>query len=271
MAEIAVNGETLHYERAGKGPPLLLIHSLGTGAWMWRDDIAHWSGDFDVIAFDARGHGASTHNGPVTVESIAADLAAGLSALGIRHAHVVGISMGGPIACRLYSTAPDAVASLVIADSFARQGAAGEERVRGLEQLLKTASMSSYATSYANGTMHAEADRRHFEALEASVAAMDKDVYLQIARSVFTSDVADAMTKISVPVRVVVGAQDTRTPPALSEEIARLIPHADFKVVEHAAHLSNLDNPAGFHAAVDPFLLRRSFVDPVRTRERVKR
>lgn len=258
MAEIAVNGETLHFERAGQGAPLLLIHSLGTGAWMWRDDIVHWSRDFDVIGFDARGHGASTANGPVTVENIADDLAAGLRALGVGPTHVVGISMGGPIACRLYAAAPDAVASLVIADSFARQGAAGEQRVRGLEEMLKTQSMAAYAKNYAIGTMHPDADRRHFEALEASVAAMDRDVYLQIARSVFTSDVADIMSRIAVPVRVVVGAQDTRTPPALSEEIARLIPHAEFKLVESAAHLSNLDNPAGFRIAVDSFLLEQA-------------
>lgn len=258
MPQLSVNGETLHYARAGSGPPLLLIHSLGTGAWMWRDDMARWSDRFDVIAFDARGHGGSTRNGSVTVRTIADDLAAALKQLGVGPVHVVAISMGGPIASHLVAEAPDSVASLVIADSFARQGEAGQTRVTGLQEVLKTTPMDDYARTYAEGTMHRDAERRHFDALVASVAAIDKDAYLELARSVFTADVADLMAGIAVPVRVVVGAEDTRTPPALSEEIVRLIPGAELAVVERAAHLANLDNPDGFHAAVDPFLDRQA-------------
>jgi 3-oxoadipate enol-lactonase len=61
-----------------------------------------------------------------------------------------------------------------------------------------------------------------------------------------------------VPVRVVVGAEDSRTPPALSEEIAGLVPGAELKVIAHAAHLANLDNPDGFRAAIEPFLARHA-------------
>ena len=258
MPTIEVNGETLTYHRAGKGPPLLLIHSLGTGAWMWAGEIAHFSDRFDVIAFDARGHGASSRNGPVTIEAIAADLVAALKALGVGPAHVIAISMGGPIAALMYAKAPEAFASLVIADSFARQGPAGAARVKGLEETLAKTAMRDYADAYARGTLHRDCAPRHFSALVESVAAMDKQAYLEIARSVFTADVADLMAKLAVPVRVVVGAEDSRTPPALSEEIAGLVPGAELKVIAHAAHLANLDNPDGFRAAVEPFLARHA-------------
>jgi 3-oxoadipate enol-lactonase len=257
MPKIDVNGETLAFHRAGKGPPLLLIHSLGTGAWMWAGEIAHFSDRFEVIAFDARGHGASTHNGPVTIQNIAADLVAALKALGVGPAHVIAISMGGPIAALMYSKAPEAFASLVIADSFARQGEAGAARVKGLEETLAKVSMHDYATAYAQGTLHRNAPAPHMEALVAGVAGMSRETYLEIARTVFTADVAALMAQIAVPVRVVVGAQDTRTPPAMSEEIARLVPGADLKVIPEAAHLANLDNPEGFHAAIEPFLARQ--------------
>lgn len=258
MPTIEVNGETLAFRRAGTGAPLLLIHSLGTGAWMWADEIAHFSDRFDVIAFDARGHGASTHNGPVTIQNIAADLVAALKALGVGPAHVVAISMGGPIATLMHAKAPEAFASLVIADSFARQGEAGATRVKGLEETLAKVSMLDYAKAYAEGTLHKDCDPRHMEALVESVAGMSKETYIEIARTVFTADVADLMAKLALPVRVVVGAQDTRTPPAMSEEIARLVPGADLKVIDKAAHLANLDNPGGFRAAVEPFLARQA-------------
>lgn len=254
MRSINVNRETLRYERVGRGQPLLLIHSLGTGCWLWREQMAHWCRSMDVIAFDLRGHGGSTHNGPVTVETIADDLRVALDAMKLGAVQVVAISMGGPIVSHLYSADPEAISRIVIADSFARQGSAGASRIMALEESLRTMSMADYAKSYAEGTLHPSTDKRQFEKLTTSVVSMEKEVYLQIARSVFTSDVATLMSGIKCPVRVVVGEQDTRTPPALSEEIARLIGHSDLVRVEHAAHLANLDNPDGFHSAIDSFL-----------------
>jgi 3-oxoadipate enol-lactonase len=254
--EVSVNGETLHYERAGAGIPLLLVHSLGTGAWMWREQIDHWSNRFDVIAFDARGHGASTHHGTVSVEAIASDIRAALGTLGIGSVHLIGISMGGPIGAHIRAADPASVRSFVIADSFVKQGEAGRKRAQDIAMTLASASMADYGVSYAKGTLHPSTPKKHFDELAASIAGMDKDAYIEIAQSVFTSDVAALMAAITQPVRVLVGAEDMRTPPALSQEIANLVPHADLQVIDDAAHLSNLDQPKAFQAAVDDFLAR---------------
>jgi len=255
VPEVDVNGETLHYERAGSGPPLLLIHSLGTGAWMWRDQIARWHQHLDVVAFDLRGHGRSSGNGEVTVSNIAADLDGALQTLGLRQVTAIGISMGGPIAAHLHARNPDCLSRLVIADSFATQGEAGIARVAALENVLRTSSMTEYGRSYAEGTLRRTTASSSFDELSASVAAMSKETYLQIARSVFTSDVSEFMRAIRIPVRVVVGVDDTRTPPQLSEDIHRLIAGSEFGKIPDAAHLANIDNPEGFHAAVEDFVL----------------
>lgn len=254
MPEINVNGETLHYERCGSGPPLLLVHSLGTGAWMWKAQIAHWKSRFDVIAFDARGHGRSTHRHDVSVQAIAGDLIASLRSLSTAPVHAVGISMGGPICAHIAEIDPCFVRSLTIADSFAKQGAAGVQRAVDIENLLGVMSMAEYGQLYANGTIHASTDKSVAAELAASIGAMDRSAYLQAARSVFTTDVAEIMSRIKMPTSIVVGAQDTRTPVTMSEEIASLIPHAKLHVIECAAHLSNLDKPQAFQSAVDVFL-----------------
>jgi 3-oxoadipate enol-lactonase len=256
MPDITVNGETLRYERAGEGPPLLLIHSLGTGAWLWRKQIHRWQTSFDVIAVDARGHGGSTHRGAVSVEAIAQDLLDALTSLKVGPAEVVAISMGGPIACHLWRLQPGAVSGLVIADSFARQGEAGRRRYQDLESVIADVGLATYAHDYALGTLLPGGEQSDVDSLVESIAGMDISAYLETAESVFSSDVAALMRTITAPVRIVVGAQDSRTPPALSEDIAELIPHSELVVIERAAHLANLDNPDGFHAAVDPFIRR---------------
>ncbi|MDQ0467781.1 alpha/beta fold hydrolase [Labrys wisconsinensis] len=254
MQTIEVRGETLHYERAGSGPPLLLVHSLGTGAWLWRDEIRRWSSLFDVIAVDARGHGRSTARGAPTVPEIAADLAAVIAALGLAPAHVVAISMGGPISAHLIAQAPGSVASLVIADSFANQGEAGAKRAETIAAVVRDVGMAEFGRRYAQDTLLPATPRPVFDELAASLGAMDAQTYIACATSVFTSDVRDLMAAIRVPVRIVVGERDNRTPPALSEAIAALIPGAGLHHIADAAHLANLDQPERFEAAVLSFL-----------------
>ena len=252
MPRIDVNGESLHYERAGSGTPLLLIHSLGTSSWLWQAEIAHWSAQYDVVAVDARGHGGSSRNGGFSVRAVAEDLAAALAALDLGPAHVVAISMGGPIAAHLLDIAPERVKSLVIADSFATQGEAGGIRAMAIATTITGASMAEYGRQYATETL--EEDSPHVDALAALIASMSAEAYIEAAQSVFTADVVDLMRKILVPTLVVCGTRDQRTPPRLSEEIVGLIPGAELQLIEGARHLANLDRPAEFQAAIDGFL-----------------
>ncbi|WP_165498087.1 alpha/beta fold hydrolase [Siculibacillus lacustris] len=254
MPQIDVDGESLGYDRAGRGAPLVLIHSLGTAAWLWREQIRRWSTRFDVIAVDARGHGRSSRNGGFTVRAVASDLAAVIAALGLGPARVVAISMGGPIAAHLVDLAPELVKRLVIADSFATQGEAGAARAATIAATIRGGSLEAFGRAYAADTLVEDAEPALFETLAASIAGMTAEAYIEAAQSVFTADVVELMKAIRVPTRVVVGSRDQRTPPHLSEAIAALIPGADFRAIDGARHLANLDRPEGFHAAIDPFL-----------------
>jgi 3-oxoadipate enol-lactonase len=258
MPTIDANGETLAYERAGSGPALVLIHSLGTNSWLWADQITRWKSDFDVIAFDARGHGGSTNNGGVTMKNVAADILAALDALGVGEATFLGISMGGLISAHINAAAPERVKSIVIADSFSALGAAGPEKVAAMEGRIVPMSMEDWGAAYAGETLLPTTGDDLREKLAGGIAAMEKENYLQTTRSVFTSDVSAEMAAITAPVLVVCGDKDDRTPPAASEKIAEIIPGAELKMIPDAAHLSNLDNPSGFHAAVDPFLAAKA-------------
>lgn len=255
MSIIDVNGETLAFRRAGKGPALLLIHSLGTASWLWEGEIEAWKSHRDVIAFDCRGHGGSSARGGFTVRGVAEDLAAALDALDVGPADVLAISMGGPIAAHLVDIAPLKVRRLVIADSFAAQGEAGAKRAEMVAETIRTSSMAEYGAAYARDTLAEDIDPVVAERLTASIAGMAAPTYVEAARSVFTSDVRPLMRRIRVPTRVVVGTRDGRTPPALSREIAALIEGAEYGEIEGARHLANLDRPEAFRAAVEPFLL----------------
>lgn len=254
MPTIDVNGETIHYERAGKGPTLAFFHSLGTNSYLWERQIARWSDRFTCVAFDARGHGRSTNNGGATMQAIAEDAHAALKALGLLPTHLIGISMGGLQCARFHALAPADIKSIVYADSFAHLGEAGPARVEALSQKVRSMSMQDYAVDYMSTTLLAPTPQADKDALVAAIAGMTADNYVQTVKSVFTEDVREQLKGIRCPTHVVVGAKDERTPPAASETVRALVPGATMKVIPDAAHLSNIDNPAGFNAAVEPFL-----------------
>jgi pimeloyl-ACP methyl ester carboxylesterase len=59
-----------------------------------------------------------------------------------------------------------------------------------------------------------------------------------------------------VPGKLVVGGEDTLTPPELAREMRLLLPNADLTVVKQAGHLSNLEAPGLFNSALAEFLAR---------------
>jgi 3-oxoadipate enol-lactonase len=256
MATISVNGETLHYRLAGSGPALLMIHSLGTNSTLWDRQIAHWQDRFTCIAFDARGHGKSTNAGGVTMKAIAGDLHAALNELGLLPANLIGLSMGGPIAARFYEIDPESVLSIVYADSFASMGGAGEARIADMEAKLASMTMAEYARDYDANTLLPETPAEDHQNLIAAISGMTAEDYLQTVRSIFVEDVRDCLKKITVPLLALAGDSDQRTPVAKAQEVADLVAGAEVKEIPRAGHLANIDNPEGFHAAVDPFLAR---------------
>ena len=94
-----------------------------------------------------------------------------------------------------------------------------------------------------------------YERLVESMSALHKQSYLKtIAGSANYGRKLD-LESIAVPTHVVVGDEDTLTPPAMSREIARRIPEARLTIIEGAGHLSNIEQPEAFNRAVLDFLI----------------
>ena len=124
-----------YYEVAGEGPPLLLLHGLGSSCADWALQLPAFSARYRVITVDLRGHGRSQDNARrYTVAQMAEDVAALLAELGGRPAHVVGLSLGGCAAQLLAARHPRAVRGLVLCNTFARLRPEG---VRGAARLLR--------------------------------------------------------------------------------------------------------------------------------------
>ena len=255
MPHVDANGETLHYTEAGSGPAVLLIHSMGADCTMWRDQVAALSDRYRCIAFDCRGHGASSYNARFTVAGVAADLKAGLAALGVEACHLVGMAMGGPIAICFAARWPGAVRSVVVADGFVDMREVGGARIPEWAETIRATPMDAFGRRYVESRLTPSASDEAREALAAAIAKVPPEAYIDVMKAIFDNI---AFTReaaaIRAPSLAIWGEQDEVTPLAHSQQIADTIPGARLETIPGAGHISNLDKPEAFNRLVGDFL-----------------
>jgi 3-oxoadipate enol-lactonase len=255
--QAAVDGGHIAYLDEGPrpAPALLLSNSLGATVELWRQQVGPWSRALRVIRYDTRGHGRSPLlPGEPTLERLGRDALAVLDAAGVARAHVCGLSLGGMTAMWLARHAPQRVGRLVLANTAARLGtvAGWEQRRREVQEQ----GMDAIAESGLRERWFTPGfDRRSPTAVatRAMLAACPPQGYLGGCAALRDADLGPELAAITAPTLVVVGSQDRVTPPADGETLRRGIPGARLVTLE-AAHLSNLEQPEAFTAAVLEFL-----------------
>lgn len=254
MPALALNGETISFERAGAGTPVLLLHSLGTHAGLWASTVAALSDRFELVAMDCRGHGGSSNRTGFSVEAVARDGLTLMAALGHERFHVVGCSMGGLFAVMLHALAPVRCLSLTLTGAYATVGAAGPPRIAATRETLATMPMAEFGRRYANDTV-ISADIGARALVAKAIAAMTRENYLQTLEAILTADVSPLLAGIAVPTLVLVGTEDLRAPPAVARGLADAISRSVLRDIQGAGHLAMLDEPEAFVRQLERFLL----------------
>jgi pimeloyl-ACP methyl ester carboxylesterase len=95
MPKIKANNITINYDQQGTGEPLILIPYLAADHACYAFQVAEYAKHFTCISLDLRGTGETDKpKGTYSTELLADDVAAFMRALGIRKAHVSGLSLG---------------------------------------------------------------------------------------------------------------------------------------------------------------------------------
>jgi pimeloyl-ACP methyl ester carboxylesterase len=256
---IRAAGLDVAYDRAGSGPPLVLVHGAAGDAREWRLQIAGLSDDFTVIAWDEPGAGRSSDvPADFGLAGYAIALAGLVETLGAP-AHVCGLSWGGTVTLELYRRRPDLVATLVLADTYAGwKGSLPEHelraRVAGAERML-AAPAAMFRPTFP-GLFAGEPPRDVIELLDAIAADVRPESVRVAVSAMAEADLRDVLPGIAVPTLLVWGELDARSSLSVAREFARAIPHAELVVIPGAGHMSNFERPDEFNAAVRDFCRR---------------
>ena len=237
----------------GDGVPIVFLHGVGSDKSVWAPQLAHFGQSRRAIAFDYPGYGDSAPWPDASRDDFAAAILAAMDGLGVERAHVCGLSLGGVIAIALHAAAPARVASLTLADSFAIHPD-GQAIFDRSEVACRTIGMRRLAEARAGALLgKAAGPAIHAEVIE-TMGRIDPAAYLVGARAVWLADQIDRARAINVPTLVLVGEEDSITPPSLSEQLTALVPGATLEVIVGAGHIANLEKPLAFNTSLDRFL-----------------
>jgi pimeloyl-ACP methyl ester carboxylesterase len=254
---IRTNGFEIAYERIGEGPPLVLVHGAALDSRMWRPQLAALADEFTVVAWDEPGAGRSSD---VPADFALADyancLAALIETLDLGPAHVAGLSWGGTLAQELYRHHPKLVSTLLLVDTYAGwKGSLPEgevrARVEGLRQMLTAADHLFDPTL--PGLFAGGPPARFVPLMEAMAADVRPESMRTALLVMAEADQRDLLPRIAVPTLLIWGELDARSPLSVARQFEDAVPEAKLVVIPGAGHVSNLEQPELFNAAVREF------------------
>lgn len=241
-------------------PVVVLLHPLATHSALWQPQLSVWSNRFRVVCVDLPGHGRSPVLPDVTTLSqYAEEVRLVLDALGVDHAALVGLSLGGMVAQAFALDWPERTRALVLAHTSARtepairdlwstrlQQAADEGMAAQVPAILGRWFPPDFAAS-APMTLQWVAEQiasTPFEGYAAAIGAIQRLDHL------------DQLRHITAPTLVVAGEQDTAASPALARMMADRLPNATMTTLPGSGHIGNVQLPLAFTETVGAFLVQ---------------
>ena len=258
---VTVNGVRIAYRFDGPvdGRVVLMSNSLMSSYDMWDWTVPALAGRYRVLRYDTRGHGRSaTPPGPYSIAALADDAAGLLEALGIGSAHVVGLSMGGMVGQQLGARYPRKVLSLSLCDT------ASEMPPREMWEERLAIARSQGIPGLVEGTL-----KRWFtepfmrrapgdvEKVRGMILGTGLEGYMACAGAIRDMAQTTMLLAITAPTLVLTGRQDPATTVDHATVLHRVIAGSRLVILDDAAHLSNIEQPQAFNAAL------RAFIDEV--------
>jgi len=260
--KMTVNNLTISYNDEGQdgAPVIIFIHGFPFNKSMWKNQLEALKDNYRVIAYDVRGHGNSeAGNKDFSIELFVKDLLNLMDALKIDRTMLCGLSMGGYIALNAIENYPERFDALILNDTncIADTPEAKEKRMKTIESIKKDG-VEKFADESMNNFFAPESFSTKKEEIadvrEMIVNTSKQTLYKTLRAFYERKETCSKLPDINVPVLIMVGKEDTITPPAAAQLMHEKIKDSLLSIIEHAGHLSNMENPGEFNEQLKKFV-----------------
>src|SRR4051812_37179761 len=255
MNRLLANGR-VNAAQSGKGRALFLFHSLLSDRASFDAIVPKLAQSFRVIVPELPGFGQSEAVGG-GLAGVADRMAEAVSDAGGDDAIVLGNGYGGFVALQMAIRHPNIATKLILADcgaAFSEEGRqafrnmAAASKARGLSAITDVAMRRLFAPEFQQAHPDLMADRR------AAFLKTDPEVFRAACEALAELNLRPQLSRVTVPVLVLVGEHDEATPPPMSHELAAGLPNARLTVIPGCAHVPQLQAPEVFLQAIGSFL-----------------
>ncbi len=258
----------IYYEEAGSNhPPLILLHGYALNGLMWELQIPELVRNFRTITVDLRGFGKSSCGPRWSTAAMTEDVLGLIAELNIRGAAILGFSMSGPVAFRVALSRPDRISKLILVSSILPSSGkpAGKAKTEAMSrelELLQKGGIELWAerTGIRNGPLVANMFRRNpnIRGLWDKILMRHNPDYLQTMLRGRIAAEPDGnwrrrLSELNQPVLVIAGAQDSQFIDA-AKYLARHLKNSKLEIINGAAHMVNLEEPAAVTGKIIDFL-----------------
>jgi pimeloyl-ACP methyl ester carboxylesterase len=263
MPKIRVGNITMNYDQQGSGEPVVLIPYLTADYACYAFQVADYSKQFTCISVDLRGTGESDKPGGIySTEMFADDVAGLMQAIGIRTAHVFGLSLGAATGMWVAAKYPDRVKSLSLHSGWHKTDAYIRTVVQGWQVMARA--MDSVPEMVIEGilpwclTPGLYAQRPDYiQALIEFVRSRPRqpvDAFIQESDAVIAHDAESQLTRIHAPTQITFGRYDAITSMRFADPLKNGIKNSELHVFEDCSHAPLYENVSAFNEKTLEFL-----------------
>jgi 3-oxoadipate enol-lactonase len=255
------NGIRIHYQIDGRegAPWVTFITGIANDVTMWDGQVPALADDFRILRYDVRGHGGTqATEGDYSFETLIGDLLGLWDALGIEKSHLVGLGLGGSTALGMAIDHSDRLLSLMpcccrseMTPEFAALWPKFVETVKanGMEAMVEPTVQRWFSDDFK------AANPDVLDSVRAQIRGTNPLGYYGCIAAFLTLNFTARIGEIATPTLFVSGADDhLGGPPDIMEVLAKAVPGSRHVSVPDAAHICNIQNPAGFNAVLSGFL-----------------
>ena len=248
------------YTIEGQGPPLYMVHGIGSRRATWDGLVPALAGDFTCVSYDLRGHGESpTPPTPYSLDDLVEDLEALRARLGHDRIHVIGHSLGGMIGPAYARRHPERVRTVTLLSTAAGRTQEDSAKVRGVLAAMEEHGIEAKLGTlverwYTDAFMEARPDA--IETRKRQVLDTPGDVFLSVFHIYAATEMAPWLHEVACPCLVLTGALDGGCNPRLNRFIADTLLESELAILDGLKHSILIEAPERVAPPVRDFLLR---------------
>jgi 3-oxoadipate enol-lactonase len=263
---LTIDNSIINYDDEGaeNAPAIIFIHGFPLNKSMWDMQMEALKDTYRVIAYDIRGHGNSdAGDAKFSIDLFVNDLLCLIDVLELDNTILCGLSMGGYIALRAVENYPELFDALILSDTqcMADTPEGKVKRLSAIESIKKNG-VEKYADESIRNLFATESFTTRIKevaAVKNMIVKTSQESLINTLHALANREgTCDKLQDIKMPVLITVGSEDKITPASAAQMMKEGIANSFLKVVAHAGHLANLENPSVFNHHLRKFLFRFS-------------